>query len=47
MKMNIVLLFWILCFSSIIGYLINNKEIINKGKITSKVLNKNNRNEKF
>ncbi len=45
--MNIVVLFWILCISSIIGYFITNKPVLKNKKITSRVSNKNNQNQDF
>jgi len=45
--MNIVVLFWLLCISSIIGYLTTNKPVLKNKKITSRAFNKNNQNQNF
>ncbi len=45
--MNIVVLFWLLCISSIMGYLITNKLVLKNKKITSRAFNKNNQNQNF
>ena len=47
--MNIVLLFWILFISSVVGYLVNNFVSLDNTKIksTSKVFNKNNKDLEF
>ena len=47
--MNIVLLFWILFISSVVGYLLNNFVSLDNRKIksTSKVFNKTNKDLEF
>ena len=45
--MNIVILFWILLVTSIIGYLITNKNVMIKKKVNQRIINKKNINQDF
>ena len=45
--MNIVILFWILFVTSIIGYFMTNKNIMNKKKVNPRIINKRNINQDF
>ncbi len=45
--MNIVILFWILFVTSIIGYFMTNKNIVSKKKVNQTVINKKNINQDF
>ena len=45
--MNIVILFWILFVTSIIGYFMTNKNIMSKKKVNQRIINKKNITQDF
>ena len=45
--MNIIILFWILFATSIIGYFMTNKNIMSKKKVNQRIINKKNITQDF
>ena len=45
--MNIIILFWILFVTSIIGYFMTNKNIMSKKKVNQRIINKKNITQDF